>query len=146
MKLAFYNLDSVNEAKLEFVVISAIYKGKWVYVRHKDRKTWEIAGGHREQGETIEETAKRELFEETGCTDVDLIPICNCSMDDSVTKTFGRLYFGRIKGVGQLPVSEIAEIKLFDCLPDSLTYSETQPKLYEKTLAFIQDCEVIHLK
>ncbi|MCH7321597.1 NUDIX domain-containing protein [Solibacillus sp. MA9] len=146
MKLAFYYLDFVNETKLEFAVISAIYKGKWVYVRHKDRETWEIAGGHREQGETIEEAAKRELFEETGCIDVDLIPICDYSMDDSVTKNFGRLYFGRIKEICQLPVSEIAEIKLFDSLPDNLTYSEIQPKLYEKTLAFIQDCEVMHLK
>ena len=146
MKHAFYYLDSANESKLEFAVISAIYNGKWVYVRHKDRKTWEIAGGHREQGETIEETAKRELFEETGCTNVDLIPICDYSMDDSVTKTFGRLYFGRIKEMGQLPVSEIAEIKLFDNLPESLTYSEIQPKLYEKTLAFVQDYEEMHLK
>ena len=63
-------------------------------------------------------------------------------MDDSVTKTFGRLYFGRIKECGQLPVSEIDEVKLFDSLPNSLTYSEIQPKLFEKTLIFIQDCEV----
>ena len=139
MKYAFYDLNSVNKTKLEFAVISAIYNGKWVYVRHKDRKTWEIAGGHREQGETIEETAKRELLEETGCTNVDLIPICDYSMDDSITKTFGRLYFGRIKEMGQLPVSEIAEMKLFDNLPESLTYSEIQPKLYEKTLAFIRN-------
>ena len=145
MKHEFYDLDSVNENN-KIAVISANYKGKWVYVRHKERTTWEIAGGHRELGETIEETAKRELFEETGCTDADLIPICDYSMDDSVTKTFGRLYFGRIKEIGQLPVSEIAEIILFDSLPDNLTYSEIQPKLYEKTLAFIQDFEVMDLK
>lgn len=145
MKHEFYDLDSVNENN-KIAVISANYKGKWVYVRHKERTTWEIAGGHRELGETIEETAKRELFEETGCTDADLIPICDYSMDDSVTKTFGRLYFGRIKEIGHLPVSEIAEIILFDSLPDNLTYSEIQPKLYEKTLAFIQDFEVMHLK
>ncbi|MFC0413916.1 NUDIX domain-containing protein [Cytobacillus solani] len=132
--------------ELKFAVISAIYEGKWVYVRHKERKTWEIAGGHREQGETIEETAKRELFEETGCMDVDLTPICDYSMDDSVTKTFGRLYLGRIKEIGLLPVFEMDEIKLFDGLPNNLIYSEIQPKLFEKTLAFIQNCEAIHLK
>ncbi|MBP2243166.1 8-oxo-dGTP diphosphatase [Cytobacillus eiseniae] len=142
MKIEFYYLDSMNETELEFAVISAIYKGKWVYVRHKERKTWEIAGGRREAGETIEETAKRELFEETGCIDVDLIPICDYSMNDSITKTFGRLYFARIKEIGLLPASEIDEIKRFDCLPNNLTYSEIQPKLFEKTLTFIRDMKI----
>jgi 8-oxo-dGTP diphosphatase len=145
MKIEFYSLDSVNETELEFAVISAMYRGKWVYVRHKARKTWEIAGGHRENGETIDETAKRELFEETGCLDVDLTPICNYSMINSVKRKFGRLYFGRINEIGQLPISEIEEVKLFDCLPDHLTYSDIQPKLYEKTLAFVHACEAIHL-
>ncbi|GIN87902.1 hypothetical protein J6TS2_42880 [Heyndrickxia sporothermodurans] len=52
MKIDFFHLDSVNETEFDFAVISAIYKGKWVYVRHKERQTWETAGGHREQGET----------------------------------------------------------------------------------------------
>lgn len=50
-----------------------------MYIRHKDRKSWEIAGGHREQVETIDETAKRELFEETGAKEADLVPICDYS-------------------------------------------------------------------
>ncbi|MHC0038793.1 NUDIX hydrolase [Pseudoneobacillus sp. C159] len=145
MKIEFYNLDSVNETELEFAVISAFYKGKWVYVRQKGRKTWETPGGHREYGETIELTARRELFEETGCLDVDLTPICDYSMDDSDTKTFGRLYFGRIRDIGHLPVSEIDEIKLFESLPNHLTYSEIQPQLFEKTLAFVKDSEALDL-
>jgi 8-oxo-dGTP diphosphatase len=86
------------------------------------------------------------LFEETGCKEVDLVPICDYSMDDSVNKIFERLFFARIKEIGQLPVSEIDEIKLFENLPLSLSYLEIQPKLFEKTLAFIKDCEEIHLK
>jgi 8-oxo-dGTP diphosphatase len=145
LKIEFYYLDSVNETELEFAVISAFYKGKWVYVRQKGRKTWETPGGHREHGETIEVAARRELFEETGCIDFDLTPICDYSMDDSITKTFGRLYFGKIKEIGLLPVSEIDEVKLFDSLPNSLTYSEIQPQLLEKTLAFVKDCEALDL-
>ncbi|MGG2082538.1 NUDIX hydrolase [Lysinibacillus pakistanensis] len=146
MKIQFYDIGSVNEKDLKFAVISAMYKGKWLYVKHRERKSWEIPGGHREPGEQIIETAKRELFEETGCKIVDLIPIYDYSMDDSVSKVFGRLYFAKVKEIGQLPISEIDEVKLFDNLPNNLTYLEIQPKLFEKTLTFIEDCKDLHLK
>lgn len=138
MKIEFYNLGLVNDIELKFAVISAVYQGKWLYVKHKDRDSWEIPGGHREPGEMIDETAKRELFEETGCKDVDLVPICDYSMDASNNKIFGRLFLAKIKKIGQLPESEINEIKLFENLPLSLTYLEIQPKLFEKTIAFIE--------
>jgi 8-oxo-dGTP diphosphatase len=146
MKIQFYDIGSVNDIELTFTVISAIYQGKWLYVRHKERRSWEIPGGHRKPGELIDETAKRELFEETGCKEVDLVPICDYSMDDSIIEIFGRLYFARIKEIGHLPISEIDEVKLFDKLPNNLTYLEIQPRLFEKTLAFIGDCEGLHLK
>lgn len=100
MKIQFYRLGILNEAELTFAVTSAIYKGKWLYVRHKERNTWEIPGGHREHGESIMATAKRELFEETGCTMADIVPICDYSMDDAVRKIFGRLYLANIKKWG----------------------------------------------
>ncbi|WP_336989767.1 NUDIX domain-containing protein [Bacillus infantis] len=141
MKLDFYQLDIVDQRQLKFAVISAIYKGKWVYVRHKDRTTWEIAGGHREFGENMEGTAQRELCEETGCIDGELIPICDYSLGYTAVKKYGRLYLGVIRELGQLPASEIDEIKLFEDLPVNLTYPEIQPKLFEKTLAFIKRYE-----
>lgn len=146
MKIQFYHLGILNEAELTFAVTSAIYKGKWLYVRHKERNTWEIPGGHREHGESIMATAERELFEETGCTMADIVPICDYSMDDSVRKIFGRLYFANVKKMGQLPISEIEEVSLFDQLPDQLTYIESQPKIYEKTLRFIKQYKATSLK
>jgi 8-oxo-dGTP diphosphatase len=144
MEIEFYNIGSVNDKELKFAVISAFYEGKWLFVKHKERNSWEIPGGHRELGEIIDETAKRELFEETGCIEVDLTPICDYSMDDYNNKIFGRLYFGRIMEFGQLPISEIDEVKLFDNLPNNLTYLKIQPLLFEKTLAFIEYCEGLH--
>ena len=40
--------------------------------------TYEVPwpGHPREGGETIDETARRELYEETGATDFDLFPVC----------------------------------------------------------------------
>lgn len=44
-------------------------------------------------------------------------------------RKFGRLFFARIKEFGQLPNSEISEVKWYDSPPINLTYIEIQPKL-----------------
>lgn len=59
--------NGIAGALLKYVCCDMKEKnGKWVFCRHKDRDTYEIPGVHRESGETIFETAKRELMEETG--------------------------------------------------------------------------------
>lgn len=58
--------DHAEDSLLKFAVIISKSNDKWVYCRHRARNTYEIPGGHREAGETILETAKRELYEETG--------------------------------------------------------------------------------
>ena len=68
--------DSINDSMLKFAVIIARHNGKWVFCKHKERNTWEAPGGHREDGEYILETAKRELYEETGAITFDITPIC----------------------------------------------------------------------
>ena len=62
MEVEFYDLGNVDKENLKFAVISSVYQGKWIYVRHKERETWETPGGHWEIGENIDNTAKRELF------------------------------------------------------------------------------------
>ena len=52
--------------KYRYTVIFARHNGKWLYARHKDRDTYETAGGHIEPNETPLDCAKRELYEETG--------------------------------------------------------------------------------
>lgn len=52
--------ESINDGFLEFAVIIAKTGGKWVFCKHKLRNTYEVAGGHREAGENILDTAKRE--------------------------------------------------------------------------------------
>ncbi len=50
---------------LKFAVILAKSQDKYVFCKHGDRETWEISGCHRELGEAILDTARRELYEET---------------------------------------------------------------------------------
>lgn len=61
MTVKFY--DEAEGSLLKFAVIVSKYNGKWVFCKHKQRETLEVPGGHREIGEKIGETAKRELYE-----------------------------------------------------------------------------------
>ena len=64
--------DSVDDSLLKFAVIIARHNGKYVFCKHKNRTTLEIAGGHREPNENINDTARRELMEETGAKEFSL--------------------------------------------------------------------------
>lgn len=136
LKVNFY--EQVDDTLLKFAVIVSKYNNKWVFCKHKHRNTYECPGGYREEGENIEDTAKRELWEETGATIFDLIPICVysvCGSDgivDNNKETFGMLYFATIMALGQIPPLEIERIELFDSLPNNWTYPEIQPKLLQK--------------
>ena len=39
-----------DDSKLKYAVILAKYNGKYVFVKHRERKTYELPGGHREPG------------------------------------------------------------------------------------------------
>ena len=98
-EVRFY--DTVDDSLLKFAVIIACSKGRWVFCKHKERDTYEIPGGHREPGENILDTAKRELYEETGAVKYSIKPICVYSVTapnefDGV-ETFGGLYFADIE-------------------------------------------------
>lgn len=65
-EVKLYLPSEVDDKLLKYAVIVARYKAQWLFCRHRLRDTWEIPGGHREPGETVEETARRELFSMIG--------------------------------------------------------------------------------
>ena len=107
-----------------------------MFCKHRERDTFEIPGGHREFGEEITETAKRELYEETGALDFSLTPVCVYSVTTSDCfegkETFGMLFFADIKTFEKELHSEIEKIILTEKLIDGWTYAQIQPKLMEE--------------
>lgn len=134
-EVRFYK--NVEDTLLKFAVIVTEYKGKWVFCKHKNRNTLELPGGHREAGETIEQAARRELYEETGALEYELKPLCVYSViaPDNLDgrETFGMMYFARVTSFEDELHSEIERIILTDSLPSELTYPEIQPELFEKS-------------
>ena len=136
MEVKFY--DTVNDELLKFAVIISQSNGKWVFCKHKERDTYEVPGGHREAGEDIFETAKRELQEETGAIKFEIKPICVYSVtgktrvNDTGEETFGLLCFAEITEFAKELHSEMEKVVLMDELPENWTYPLIQPKLIEK--------------
>lgn len=136
VEVKFY--DSVDDSLLKFAVIIAKSDGKWVFCKHRERDTFEVPGGHREVGETILDTAKRELKEETGAAHFDIRPICVYSVkgktrvnENIEDETFGMLYIADVFSFESLN-SEIEKIIIVDELVENWTYPLIQPKLIEE--------------
>lgn len=131
IEVKFY--DEVEDSLLKFAVIISKYDGKWVFCKHKERDTYEVPGGHREAGENILDTAKRELNEETCASEFDISQVGVYSVTDveKNTETFGMLYFADIKTFEGELQSEIEKIIITETLPTAWTYPLIQPKLME---------------
>ncbi len=136
MEVKFY--DTAEDSLLKFAVIISKSEGKWVFCKHKERATYEIPGGHREKGETINETAKRELREETGAINFEIRPVCVYSVtgknrvNETGEETYGMLYCADIKSFERELHSEMEKVVLFDTLPVDWTYPQIQPLLVKE--------------
>jgi 8-oxo-dGTP diphosphatase len=139
MKVDFYEGDAeVRDENIIFAVIVAKYKDQWIVVRHKQRSTWEIPGGHREKSENLHQTAERELYEETGAQQFIMFPVCVYSVTRNEECSYGKLFYAEVKELGQLPEMEIAEIKVVEgLLQEDLTYPLIQPILFEKVQQYL---------
>lgn len=131
-EVRFY--EAAEDARIKFAVILARADGKWVFCRHRERTTLECPGGHREAGETVDEAAARELWEETGAREFTLRPVCVYAViREDGSESLGGLYAAEIASFEKELHHEIGQILLLDEPPeDNWTYPEIQPKLLEE--------------
>ena len=95
-----------------YVVILSRMEGKFLLSRHKQRTTWEFQGGHIEQGE------------ESGAAAFEIEPLCDywAGSEDGKSGACGVVFTAEIQKLGPLPESEMAETRLFESLPEQMTY------------------------
>ena len=129
---------TVPVSELTYVVMGARYSDRWVFVRHRDRTSWEMPAGHIEEGEEPEKAARRELFEETGTTGSTLFHVCDYLVENGDQREYGRLYVAGIEAMEAPLEYEIAEVRLLSALPENLTYPEVQSVLFDRSVRFFR--------
>jgi 8-oxo-dGTP diphosphatase len=123
---------TIDENLLTYVVMGARYRDQWIFVRHRDRQTWEMPAGHIEPGETPNRAAVRELFEEAGVVNSSLTHLCDYSVTAGGNTGYGRLYLAEVEELDPQLEHEIEELKFTSELPLELTYPEVQTTLFAR--------------
>ena len=126
----------------KYAVICSFYQGKWLLSRHKKRDTWETQGGHIEEGETPLECARRELYEESGIRDAVLFPVCDYWGFNQYSCSNGQVFLAVVHALGDLPESEMKEVRLFDTLPENLTYPQTSPLFFQEARSYLEKLDM----
>ena len=123
MHCSVYDIGKLTDYK--FVIIFARYNCKWVLCKHKNRITWELPGGGIKYDETTLDAAKRELYEETGAINFNIIPIC----DYSFSLSNAQVFLANIDSIGNIPDSEMVDVQFFDIFPENITFPEDKDEL-----------------
>lgn len=94
VRLAFKQ-NAFPEASKHVITICR-FNGTWLLTSHKERG-WEFPGGKIEAGETSEQAARREVFEETGGILSTITPIGEYEVSSGSNRFVKTIFWGSIK-------------------------------------------------
>jgi 8-oxo-dGTP diphosphatase len=92
--------DHAFDVPAKHVLVICQYEGEWLLTQHKTRGL-EFPGGKMEPGEALEDTAKREVHEETGALLNELIKIGEYRVTDSKCSFIKAVYWGKVKRINK---------------------------------------------
>ena len=134
VRIRLHPPDSLPLQKLKYVVMAARYLNQWIFVRHRDRSSWELVSGHIEPGEPPRQAALRELSEEAGVVSTTLKSLCDYEVEVHGKTEYGRFFGAEVQKLDPLLEHEIEELVLADTLPGELTYPEVHTRLFQRAL------------
>ncbi|WML45732.1 RNA deprotection pyrophosphohydrolase [Neobacillus sp. PS3-40] len=86
------------EEKAKHVLVICQYQNSWLLTHHKTRGL-EFPGGKVEVGETLEEAAKREVYEETGALVADFVLIGEYRVLDPKGSFVKAVFWGQVERI-----------------------------------------------
>lgn len=133
MKLIFNPKNTHKDKDIDFVIIATNYQAsdEWIFVRKKGSSSWELPAGHKEEDESVSQTANRELFEETGAKEYNIEVLTDYTLITNDAVGVGRVFLAIVNKLGPLPDSEIEEIVIKKDFPKPHTYKNIQKEILE---------------
>jgi len=125
---------SIADHKLNYVVMAVRYQDQWLFVRHRERTSWEMVSGHIEAGELPDQAALRELNEEAGVVKSSMQILSDYEVEVKGKREYGRFYGVEVSELNPVLEYETEEIVLAERLPESLTYPEVHSALFQRAL------------
>ena len=112
-----HTLDPDSYSPLIITFAAIRYKDSYLLVHHRNRQSWELPGGHIEDGESPRDCAIRELFEET-CQTVNNLNFRAVMKYHNPSKDryyYGTLYSGELSSPVPFRANdEISQITFWD--------------------------------
>ncbi|KLL04027.1 MAG: methionyl-tRNA synthetase [Mycoplasmataceae bacterium CE_OT135] len=143
----FTDKKKSNHAKEVSCVAIQNKNNEYLLVYNKKYNKWQFPGGKLEQGESAEEAAKREIFEETNLVIEDLEKVGEEIF--YANNIWWKFYFYRTeKYAGELLIKEketIGEIKFLEISKIREINSQKPDEVNEYLLEKLTTCEIVHL-